>query len=252
MRAASTQSITSRPASSPPSSIPSSPQSPRTHFLDDIFATSSPHSPSHNSSSSDLTFLADHPSDIPRLRAIHSTAGYREGLSASKAPALQPGFDEGYTLGAVLGLKVGEVLGILDGLVRALGGKQGREEAFARALQLWKQAALELELREVFGREFWGEDGVWLWEVTGVMNGKSVEMLGKDVGVAREAEVKGREDVTFEVVAAAHPLVTKWTGIVETLMQEWGVTKGLFQGEEWEAGRVGVEGNAIGHAVGTV
>ncbi|KAL8985824.1 MAG: hypothetical protein Q9177_004326 [Variospora cf. flavescens] len=76
--------------------------------LSDIFSDSPPASPTSKQPSE--------PSDIPRLRSTHATNGYRDGISASKDQALQPGFDEAYPLGAILGLRVGYVLGVLEGL----------------------------------------------------------------------------------------------------------------------------------------
>lgn len=211
MRISSSRSTTS-PLHSPPSSPPTTPS-----------PYPLPPSP------------PEHPSDIPRLRATHHTAGYREGLSASKNPALQPGFDEGYSLGAVLGLRVGELLGLLEGVAAALQagrqkGMEGRERGEEKVLQLLRRAAMELELKQVFGRELWGKDGMWLWEVLEGENGE-------------------KEDVTFEEVVAAHPLVRKWTSIVEEVMRETDVRREVFRGEEWEAGRVGGDESEGAHAV---
>ncbi|KAI9879206.1 MAG: Essential protein Yae1, N terminal, partial [Pleopsidium flavum] len=96
-----------------------------TNTMDDIFTSSPPPSPTSN-------ITTQHPSDIPHLRSTHSTAGYRDGIAASKEQYIQSGFDEGYALGAVLGLRVGWILGVLEGLYAALTSKtnrgaQGRE-----------------------------------------------------------------------------------------------------------------------------
>lgn len=58
--------------------------------------------------------------DLARLKRIHTTEGYRQGISVSKALFIQAGFDEGYALGAVLGSTAGRLLGVLSGLLDAL------------------------------------------------------------------------------------------------------------------------------------
>ncbi|KAL4924540.1 Yae1 family protein [Aspergillus undulatus] len=77
--------------------------------LDDIFGSSPPHSQS-------ATTLE--PSDLPLLRREHVTAGYRDGISASKADHVQHGFDTGFPVGAQLGMRAGTILGILEGVLR--------------------------------------------------------------------------------------------------------------------------------------
>ena len=54
--------------------------------------------------------------DLQKLRQTHVTLGYRDGIAASKARSLQPGFDEGYPLGGRIGLAAGWVRGVLQGL----------------------------------------------------------------------------------------------------------------------------------------
>lgn len=186
-----------------PPSTPPSPSSPITNnHLSDIFSDSPPTSPTTAG-----------PSDIPRLRSTHSTAGYRAGISTSKERSLQPGFDEGYSLGAVFGLRVGYILGVLQGLCSALspgseGGKGLR--------QLAKEAREDLAIETVFGREWWAEDGIWRYEV------------------------QGKEDeVTFREVVDAHPLVRRWVEKVDQEMKIAGVKMGRFEGRGWEEGRVG-------------
>ena len=186
-----------------PPSTPPSPSSPTTNNrLSDVFSDSPPTSPTK----------AD-PSDIPRLRGTHSTAGYRAGISASKERSLPPGFDEGYSLGAVFGLRVGYVLGILEGLYSAHSQEdEGRKES----RQLLEEAREQLAIEKIFGSEWWGEDGVWRYEVLG-----------------------NEEEVTFPEVVDAHPLVKRWVERVDREMNIAGVKMGGFRGREWEEGRVG-------------
>ena len=189
-------------------------------LLDDVFSTSRPSSPTSVASN---TLQSSEPSEIPRLRTIHTTAGYRDGIASSKIASLQPGFDEGYSLGAVLGLRVGNMLGIIDGIFNALRGVKGVEEERRRISELSRQAKQELDLRNIFGRDFWGGDGIWKYEV-----------------LQMEKEEEG---VTFEKVADAHPLLAKWRIKVEELMRIFEVLEKPFAGEEWEQGRIGGEGD---------
>ena len=205
--------------------------------LDDVFG-SAPASPTlHHtsqttgSSDPDATDLLDatavvaarqDPSDIPRLRSVHVTNGYREGLSASKEQHVQAGFDEGYALGAELGMKVGWLMGVLEGVSKAVGGGGGapatgsddgqdgdgrvsRDEA-RRELVLAEE---ELAMRRLFGEEFFGGDGVWIYPVPG-----------------GEGEGKAEEDVTFKEVAEAHPVVVKWERKVRELAERAGLRIG--------------------------
>lgn len=201
---------------------PSTPPSPYSiNSLSDIFSDSPPNSPSH----------AD-PSDIPRLRATHSTAGYRAGISASKTEFLQPGFDEGYSLGATFGIRVGYLLGVLEGLcasldqataaIRHMGKseqdtKAGKEQRMVEELLMKARKGLVLE--KIFSKEFWGEDGIWRYQV------------------------KGKEDdVTFREVVDSHPTIQAWSRIVEEEIREKGIRKSPFEGLEWEAGRIEDQG----------
>lgn len=187
-----------------PPSTPPSPSSPTTNnHLSDIFSNSPPTSPT----------TAD-PSDIPRLRSTHSTAGYRAGISTSKERSLQPGFDEGYSLGAIFGLRVGYILGVLEGLWSAY---LPICEERRRLGQLARNAREDLALEKIFGSEWWDEDGIWRYEV-----------VGKE------------EEVTFWEVMGAHPVVRRWVERVDEEMKTADVKMGRFQGSEWEEGRMGI------------
>ena len=195
---------------------PSTPPTPNVNHLSDVFSDSPP--PSGTSSN----HLSSDPSDIPRLRSTHSTAGYRAGISASKEWSLQPGFDEGYSLGAEFGLRVGYLLGILEGLSAALSSvNEGVEGAEKETIEvLLGNARIELALDNVFAPQYWGEDGVWKYEVHS--------------GTKSEGET----DITFESVVESHPLVRKWATILERAMERAGIIKGRFEGAEWEKGRI--------------
>ncbi len=226
---------------SPSQPSPSPPSSPAINPLDDVFDSSTSSSlPSHNNHNPNPPSSAD-VSDIPRLRSIHVTNGYRDGLAAGKATSLQAGFDEGYSLGAVLGLRVGWILGVLEGCLRALQGagqgdgevqrrasvtstdadgdgvKQGTGAAVAqdhkreqrrRVLEQLGRAREELRTERVFGKTFFDGDGLWTYAVSGL-----------------------EEDVTFERVADAHPLLSSWKTSVWETAAELGVDLGMGDGE---------------------
>ncbi|PBP28422.1 ABC1 domain containing protein [Diplocarpon rosae] len=153
------------------------------------------------------------PSDIPRLKEKHETEGYRDGVTKGKGESVQKGFDEGYGLGAVLGLRIGKILGLLEGVVGGLKG-EGLEGEKRRVQALLEQAKRDLGTRSVFERKFWGEDGIWRFEVPG------------------EKEADG--DVVFSDVAAAHPLVKKWEGVLEEEVRSWGLDLGIWDGQNGE------------------
>ncbi|THX04176.1 essential protein-like protein Yae1 [Aureobasidium pullulans] len=177
---------------------------------DDIFG-SSPNSPilsglQENENDIDipahvLSTANSERSDIPRLRSTHVTNGYRDGISVSKAEHVQHGFDEGFSLGAVIGIKSGFLLGVLEGIVRAIQASativtEAKEDVIAKFVL----ARSELGLQSLFGREWFGEDGIWKFDVKG----------------------KNEEEVTFRDVADAHPLVDKWVKEVESLEKKFG------------------------------
>lgn len=230
-----TMSFPNAESSPPPSPPPSNYNA--SNSLDDIFG-SAPPSPTFPSVSSPRSHPSEpanystEPSEIPRLRSEHSTAGYRDGLSIAKGKHVQDGFDEGFSLGAVLGLRVGEILGVLEGILGAFGNAKtgahsksertahGEEEAAKtgdesvdyepeRLKALVEQARKELMTEEVFGREWWGEDGIWKFEVVG-----------------EEGEV------TFKEVADAHPLLKRWDAVVDTEVKRFGLDLSLLEGDE--------------------
>ncbi|TVY58144.1 Uncharacterized protein LCER1_G002410 [Lachnellula cervina] len=153
------------------------------------------------------------PSDVPRLKEKHETEGYRDGVSKGKAETVQAGFDEGYGLGAVLGLRIGKILGLLEGIWRAVhAGEDGQ-----RLEGLFEDAKKELKTESVFGREWWGEDGIWTFEVPG--------------------EGSEGKEVTFPDVAGAHPLIVKWELIIEAEIKRWGLDLSLMGTEHTQEER---------------
>ena len=107
---------------------------------------------------------------------------------------------------------MGYILGALEGLCSA--HLQESEEG-GKCRKLVKEVRETLAIENIFGREWWGEDGIWKYEV------------------------QGKEDeVTFREVVDAHPLVRRWVDKVDEEMKIAGVKVGRFTGREWEEGRV--------------
>ncbi|CAK7263446.1 Essential protein Yae1, N terminal [Sporothrix epigloea] len=152
-----------------------------------------------------------HPSDMNRLRHDHSTAGYREGLSAGKTKTLQVGFDEGYPLGAALGTMVGGLLGLLEGLVVAVPGDTGTiEEQSESPSALLARARKDLSARSIYSPAFFAPDGTWTYDLD-------------ESGEAGET--------TIYDVAGAHPLIKTWRMIVDGQLDRTGIRWGK-PGEE--------------------
>lgn len=150
-------------------------------------------------------------SDIHRLRSTHVTSGYREGIAASKERYMQEGFDEGYNLGAELGLKVGWCLGALQGMWHALkpdmttnssigtNTKPDRDEVAKTFFEAEKQ----LDMQRLYASDYFGVDGIWLYDVK-----------------MKEAN---EHEVTFDEIAAAHPVVKEWSQKVKTIAEDLGL-----------------------------
>ncbi|KAF4335702.1 abc1 containing protein [Fusarium beomiforme] len=173
--------------------------------LDDVFG-SEPTSPTPHQN--DDQAGSTHPSDIRRLQTEHTTAGYREGITVSKESSLQAGFDEGFSLGASFGMRAGQTLGLLEGINEAVRGLNNAGSS--KIAELVKQANEELSTQALFTPEYWSEDGNWKYEV---------------------APTAGGEDVVFSDVAAAHPLLKKWTKIVDEQVAIWKIDRRILDDE---------------------
>lgn len=149
-----------------------------------------------------------HPMDMSRLQAEHNTAGYREGVSVSKEAAIQPGFDEGFSLGATIGQRAGLLIGLLEGISDAL--KSQNNEQSVEAEKLLSQGRDELNTEHIFSPDYWAPDGNWTFEVK---------------------PTDEREEILFPDVAAAHPLIRKWTAIVDSQVQQWNIQLDILHDE---------------------
>ena len=100
-------------------------------------------------------------SDLPSLRRQHVTAGYRDGVTASKTAHVQRGFDAGFPIGAQLGMRAGTVLGILEGILQGMEsrdtmesregeGMEGGQRKMKEVRRVYKTARDELDVQSVF------------------------------------------------------------------------------------------------------
>ncbi|EPE10791.1 abc1 domain containing protein [Ophiostoma piceae UAMH 11346] len=170
----------------------------QTDLFDDVFGggddtfehtSSRPAAPDAMAHARTATDTSAHPSDMNRLQQEHSTAGYRDGLTAGKNASLQAGFDEGYSLGAALGLVVGELLGLIEGLLgfQVDGDSPGADEG-----ALLARARQELAMQSIYSPTYFAPDGTWVYDVA-----------------------TGDESETIFDVAHAHPLVRSWRETVD-------------------------------------
>lgn len=86
-------------------------------------------------------------SDLPAMQRQHMTAGYREGLSYSKAKSMQGGFDQGYPVGFEIGIRVGKVFGVLEGFLAAFAKDKTRTQP--ALLELYGNAKTELAISQL-------------------------------------------------------------------------------------------------------
>lgn len=176
--------------------------------FDDVFGSDS-EAPSGSRSHEHSHASETLPPDIRRLQVTHSTEGYREGITVGKAQSIQAGFDEGYNLGANVGLKAGQLLGLLEGIAAALGqhgGHSDHAESSVHANQLLATARQELRIESIFDEVYWTPDGSWKYDVKGA---------------------RDDDEIVLEDVANAHPLVSKWTRILDEEVQKWSLNLDL-------------------------
>jgi len=168
---------------------------------------SPPSSPDSHASLDQDTFP-----DSTKLRSVHNTEGYRDGIANNKTAKIQQGFDEGYRLGAEVGARAGWILGVLESTGSA---------------KLLKDANKELNLKELFGPQYFDEDGLWRWECATTETSEPKNGNGKD------ADRTANETMTFEDIAASHPILKKWTTLVEDFARQSGLNLNVLeQGED--------------------
>lgn len=143
--------------------------------------------------------------DLQRLKSKHETEGYREGICQGKEKSVQMAFDEGFGLGAALGSHVGLLLGLLEGLSRTRGLDVGEVE---RLQELFGVAEKELSVRNIFGTEWWEEQGLWKYDIT---------------------DIEDESEATFHHVAKAHPLLKKWATLMEEEIRKWHLNLRIYE-----------------------
>jgi hypothetical protein len=155
-----------------------------------------------------------------RLETEHTTAGYREGISVAKERTVQAGFDEGFSLGATIGLAAGQLLGTLEGIDDALknrlndqAGGEDEGTAATATSELLTEARVELSVLKIFSPDYWAPDGNWSYDV----------------------KPDGDDEVLFPDVAKAHPLIRKWTAIVDEQVRLWKIDRSVLDGEDGDA-----------------
>ncbi|KAM0460623.1 hypothetical protein ACHAPV_004902 [Trichoderma viride] len=194
--------------------------------LDDVFGSESEAVPASGDghaaavvTSFDRPESPRHPSDMRRLETEHATAGYREGISTAKEQTVQAGFDEGFSLGATIGLAAGRLLGMLEGIDDALksrlggqaGSQDGQGTASATATsELLTEARQELSVLKIFSPDYWAPDGNWSYDVEPHGDG---------------------DEILFPDVAKAHPLIRKWTAVVDEQARLWKIDQSVLDGD---------------------
>ncbi|KAF2150205.1 hypothetical protein K461DRAFT_229816 [Myriangium duriaei CBS 260.36] len=133
-------------------------------------------------------------SENARLRSIHVTNGYRDGIAESKSRFVQAGFDEGYPLGAVLGYKAAWFIKVLDLFCSGLRTASSTPDTISRMESALSEARQDLSMDRIFSSEYFDEDGVWKFTVTGDGDGDS--------------------ECDFDQVAQHHPIMIKWTTLI--------------------------------------
>lgn len=209
-------------------------------YLDDVFV-SAPGSPSTAAGTAGAPEAADTTSaDVNRLHHDHSTAGYRDGLTAGKNASIQAGFDEGYAVGAALGAVAGQLLGLVEGLVEAVVSVPGPDGDDVSADDrdslrlLLVRARSELAVQSIFSPAYFAPDGTWTYEVAVK---RENEDMDEDKGEDKdEKEDQDDAQVTIFDVAHAHPLVRNWRTLVDEQMQRRGLRWG---GDDDGYGEVG-------------
>ena len=114
-------------------------------------------------------------------------------------------------------------MGVFEGLYTALKAKRSqRQVEFERTQGMLKRVKQELALEKVFGKEWWGKDGLWTYPVDSTYG----------------SHADGDTEITFRDVVDCHPLLREWTGIMERELMSAGISTGRFEGNEWEQGRL--------------
>lgn len=187
--------------------------------LDDIFG-SSPESDNHFvavTRTAQEDAARTEPSDLPALRRQHVTAGYRDGIAASKAEHVQEGFDGGYPVGTQFGLRVGAILGILEGVIKGLQGRDSagpvKKRAIPRKKETTAAAAENAETEEEkTARNEKIERVKRLY--TAATKELDVEALFGGLTADEDQDDTERQNPETRMKAKAEPVLAKWERLV--------------------------------------
>ena len=193
---------------------PSTPPTPDPSFLSDVFSTTPPQTPFS-------PLNEEQPSDVPRLRSIHATAGYRDGVSEAKDQFLQAGFDEGYSIGAAFGLRIGCLLGAAESLLLATTKRMPEMRRQAHDLEgICKKMKEDLTLEKVFDRKWWDDDELW------------------NTGCHLQQPDDKTNGISIQEIIDSHPLIERWSLVLKEERKRLHLREGRFEGPEWEKGRI--------------
>jgi hypothetical protein len=161
-------------------------------------------------------------SEVPRVEAQTSKAGYREGVASARDLMIQAGFDNGRGVGGEIGGHVGLIFSKLNPLEESAENQLKSVEMqlesagstehpytnklldvlyFANSVKSsMEKARRSLAVEQVLGAEFFTEDGQWNYPVL-VDGGWTDPVLDRD-----------RRAVTppARLVAASHPSIQRW------------------------------------------
>jgi hypothetical protein len=93
----------------------------------------------------------------------------------------------------------------MEGIAGALTAVGGHDHDHSR--QLLEEARKDLATDGIFDEQYWAPDGTWKYEV---------------------ASASKDSDIIFEDVAFAHPLISKWTHIVDGEVTKWNIRRGVL------------------------
>ncbi|KAK9453988.1 hypothetical protein V1511DRAFT_503864 [Dipodascopsis uninucleata] len=147
--------------------------------------------------------------DILRLKREHSQQGYIDGITAAKPSSVQPAFDEGYPMGSAFGIVVGKILGLFQGLK----SYPSENISLDKLVDLERRARADLlNIQDIFGESFWKVD-----ESTGDIQPSWTVPADEYEGSSDRSVLKS---LPQEYIMAYHPVVKRWSNVVESLLQD--------------------------------
>lgn len=108
-----------------------------------------------------------------------------------------------------------------------------------RLHQLVREARQELAIEKVFGREWWGEDGIWRFEVPDSPPSEGAREADGEKRKEAEENAQQTPETTFSDVATSHPLLEKWSATIRAEMRRYGI---LYNDDDDGAGFGGLGG----------